>query len=83
MTRQDILDRLAEHRGIITEFERALRYDFEETIEPHLQEEEMGHLSTLLFVATKTTDIASRVFLKALSLADQLEQERRRHASSK
>lgn len=82
MTRQEMLDRLAEHRSTISEFERSLRYDFEDTIEPHLQTQEMEHLSMLLFFATKTADIAGRVILKALSIADKIDQERSQRETS-
>lgn len=71
MTRQEILDRLAEHRSILSEVERSLRYDFDENVDTILQKPELQQVSILISVANRASDLASRLLLKALSLADQ------------
>lgn len=71
MTRQEILEQLAKHRSALSEFERALRYDFDEASDPLLKKEDLQTFSHLIIVANAASNLAFRVLLKALSLADQ------------
>lgn len=71
MTREDMLDRMAEHRQVLRALERPLRYDVDEEADNLIQKPELAKVSMFLLVATKAADVAGRFFLKVLSLADQ------------